>query len=163
MSSEENTTQDGSNNTASPVPIGNDSEMLLVQGLDYKSTFEQCSAALGVAALDGRFLACNIEFEQISGYTRDELLRHSLFNLLQNQGEAFKAMGDMLKSVAQHQGQKQQQELSNSQSQSSQPSQQGQSSQPSQQQQQQQQQNPQPPPPTSQQQQQQQQQQQLRA
>ena len=79
--------------------VGNDAEMLFVQGLDYKSIFAQCSAALGVAALDGRFIACNAEFEIVSGYTREELARHSLFNLLTNKDmeEVFMVMGQMLK------------------------------------------------------------------
>jgi hypothetical protein len=33
-----------------------DSDLLLVQGLDYSSVFENCPFAIGVAALDGRVI-----------------------------------------------------------------------------------------------------------
>mmetsp|Transcript_11414 Transcript_11414/g.16123 ORF Transcript_11414/g.16123 Transcript_11414/m.16123 type:complete len:345 (+) Transcript_11414:646-1680(+) len=81
------------------VDVGNDLDLLFVQGLDYKEIFGQTSAALGVAALDGRFLACNPEFELISGYSAKELTSTSLFNLLSAQDveEVFKVMGEMLK------------------------------------------------------------------
>jgi PAS domain-containing protein len=78
--------------------IGNDAGMLFVQGLDYKAILEQCPAGLGVAALDGRIVACNEEFANISGFSRDELLRQSVFNLMQNHDEVFRAMGQMLSS-----------------------------------------------------------------
>lgn len=80
--------------------IRNDTDLLFVKGIDYSTVFSQCTAALGVAALDGRFLACNAEFEIVSGYSRDELLRQSLFNLLTSHDmeEVFKVMGEMLKS-----------------------------------------------------------------
>jgi len=89
------------NASSAPSNIGNDSNMLLVQGLDYQNIFKQCSAALGVAALDGRFIDCNPEFELVSGYSREELTRpgESLFNLLTNSDmeEVFSVMGQMLK------------------------------------------------------------------
>jgi len=72
------TNNEGSNDTV------DDAEMLLVQGLDYRTLFNQCSAALGVVALDGRFLACNAEFQNIIGYTKEQLEKHSLFDLLAN-------------------------------------------------------------------------------
>eukprot|EP00541_Cyclophora_tenuis_P012132 CAMPEP_0116540656 /NCGR_PEP_ID=MMETSP0397-20121206/67_1 /TAXON_ID=216820 /ORGANISM="Cyclophora tenuis, Strain ECT3854" /LENGTH=197 /DNA_ID=CAMNT_0004064549 /DNA_START=150 /DNA_END=740 /DNA_ORIENTATION=- len=78
--------------------IGNDADMLFVQGLDYKGVFHQCTAALSVAALDGRILACNNEFASVSGFSRQQLLRQSVFNLMQNHEEVFKAMGAMLSS-----------------------------------------------------------------
>jgi PAS domain-containing protein len=74
-----------------------DSEMLFVQGLDYKAVFDQCTAGLGVAALDGRILACNPEFESLAGVSKDVLLRQSLFALMQNHKDVFEAMGSMLK------------------------------------------------------------------
>ena len=67
---------------ASSAEVGNDADMLFVQGIDYKSLFAQCSTPLGVASLDGRFVACNAEFEIVSGFAREELARQSLFNLL---------------------------------------------------------------------------------
>lgn len=72
------TNNDGSND------VVNDDEMLLVQGLDYQTLFHQCSAALGVVALDGRFLACNAEFQNIIGFTKEQLEKKSLFDLLAN-------------------------------------------------------------------------------
>jgi len=72
------TNNEGSND------LVDDAEMLLVQGLDYRTLFNQCSAALGVVALDGRFLACNAEFQNIIGYTKEQLEKHSLFDLLAN-------------------------------------------------------------------------------
>jgi len=62
--------------------VTNDAEMLLVQGLDYRTIFNQCSAALGVVSLDGRFLSCNTEFQNVIGYTRDQLEKHSFFDLV---------------------------------------------------------------------------------
>ena len=77
--------------------VGNDAGMLFVQGLDYKAVFEQCTAGLGVAALDGRILACNTEFESLSGLSKEELLLQSIFALMQNHKDVFEAMGSMLK------------------------------------------------------------------
>jgi PAS domain S-box-containing protein len=65
--------------------------------LDYKAVFDQCTAGLGVAALDGRILACNPEFETLAGVSKDVLLRQSLFALMQNHKDVFEAMGSMLK------------------------------------------------------------------
>jgi PAS domain-containing protein len=76
---------------------GSDAEMLFVQGLDYQSIFDQGTAAMGIAALDGRILACNHEFVNLLGYSREELLRQSLFSVMQNHEEVFKAMAEMLK------------------------------------------------------------------
>lgn len=91
------TPDDSSSSTqAENAPIGNDAELMLVQGLDYKSIFAQCSAGLGVAALDGRILACNEEFAAISGFTKEDMLRQSVFNLMQNHEVVFRAMGEML-------------------------------------------------------------------
>jgi PAS domain-containing protein len=52
-----------------------------------------------VAALDGRILACNNEFQTVLGASNDELLQMSLFNLMQNHQDVFRAMGEMLKST----------------------------------------------------------------
>lgn len=84
-------------NATSTPDSGNDNEMLFVQGLDYRSVFEQCPAALGIAALDGRILECNPEFQILLGFPRDDLLKQSLFNLVRNHQEIFRAMAEMLK------------------------------------------------------------------
>jgi PAS domain-containing protein len=78
---------------------GSDSEMLFVQGLDYRSVFEQSPASLGIAALDGRILECNPEFQTLLGFPRDDLLKQSLFNLVRNHQDIFRAMAEMLKSA----------------------------------------------------------------
>jgi PAS domain-containing protein len=51
-----------------------DDHLVFVKGLDYKSIFNCCGIALGIASVDGRFLDCNDQFLSISGYCRDELL-----------------------------------------------------------------------------------------
>ena len=88
--------EDSSSNDKRGQNIGNDADMLFVQDLNYKGVFDQCTAALSVAALDGRILACNNEFAAVSGFSRQQLLRQSVFNLMQNHEEVFKAMGAML-------------------------------------------------------------------
>lgn len=76
-----------------------ETDILFVKGLDYRSIFEQCPAALGIAALDGRILECNTEFQTLLGFPRDELLKQSLFNLVQNHQDIFRAMAQMLKNA----------------------------------------------------------------
>lgn len=71
-------------NEAGTSPLGNDSELLFVKGLDYKAIFSQCTSALCIASLDGRLLACNRQFENTSGYCKDELQEQTLFNFLTN-------------------------------------------------------------------------------
>lgn len=75
---------------------GSENEMVFVQGLNYKSVFQQSPAALGVAALDGILLDCNGEFELLLGLPRENLLNHNLFNLVQNHEEMYRAMSKML-------------------------------------------------------------------
>ncbi|CAJ1958546.1 unnamed protein product [Cylindrotheca closterium] len=75
---------------------GSENEMVFVQGLNYKSVFQQSPAALGVAALDGILLDCNEEFELLLGFPRDDLLNNNLFNLVQNHEEMYRAMSKML-------------------------------------------------------------------
>ena len=77
--------------------LSSDADMLFVQGLDYRCVFEQSTTPMVVAALDGRILACNDEFEVILGYSKEELLKQSLFTVMQNHEEIFMAMGEMLK------------------------------------------------------------------
>jgi len=84
-SSNENTIKFGvEGNEAATSPLGNDSELLFVKGLDYKAIFSQCTSALCIASLDGRLLACNRQFENTSGYCKDELQEQTLFNFLTN-------------------------------------------------------------------------------
>lgn len=98
----------GSNDNQRAPDVGNDSEMLFVQGLEYQNVFNQCPAALGVAALDGRILACNDECAVVAGVSKGNLLRQSLFNLMNNHEEVFRAMGEMLsKGMLGHQTTKQ--------------------------------------------------------
>lgn len=82
---------------SSTSPSAKDSELLFVQGLDYRSVFDQCPAALGIAALDGRILECNPEFQVLLGLPPDQLLKQSLFNLVRNHQDIFRAMAEMLK------------------------------------------------------------------
>jgi PAS domain-containing protein len=76
---------------------GSENEMLFVQGLDYRSVFVQCPAALGIASLDGRILECNPEFQELIGCQKNDLLKQSLFNLVKNHQDIFRAMAEMLK------------------------------------------------------------------
>ena len=62
-------------------------------GINYKWIFDCCPFASSVTSIDGRFLKCNPLFEQLSGYTRQELLgvpdgktrNMSIFNILHRQ------------------------------------------------------------------------------
>lgn len=83
----------------SSLDPGSDGEMVFVQGLNYRSLFEQCPAALGIAALDGRILECNPEFQLLLGFPREDLMKQSLFNLIRNHQDIFRAMAEMLKSA----------------------------------------------------------------
>lgn len=96
-SSEAETEATNLTGNTSPSECGSDSDMLFVPGLDYRSLFEQCPAALGIAALDGRILECNPEFQMLLGFPRDELMKQSLFNLVRNHQDIFRAMAEMLK------------------------------------------------------------------
>ena len=79
---------------------GSESELVFVKGIDYRSVFEQCPAALGIAALDGRILECNTEFQTLLGFSRrDDLMKQSLFNLVRNHQDIFRAMAQMLKTA----------------------------------------------------------------
>jgi PAS domain S-box-containing protein len=53
-------------------PFEEDS-MVLVKGLDYRAVFGSCPLACSIASVDGRFLDCNKEFEEVTGYNRQEL------------------------------------------------------------------------------------------
>ena len=54
--------------------IYNEEELVFVRNVDYKSVFFKCGIPLAVASIDGRFLDCNVEFVNITGYKREELL-----------------------------------------------------------------------------------------
>jgi PAS domain-containing protein len=56
------------------VETGDDSSAVLVPNIDYRSVFASCGAPLAVASIDGRLLDCNVEFQNLTGYTREELL-----------------------------------------------------------------------------------------
>mmetsp|Transcript_24835 Transcript_24835/g.51428 ORF Transcript_24835/g.51428 Transcript_24835/m.51428 type:complete len:379 (-) Transcript_24835:523-1659(-) len=80
--------------------MGVDSDLCFVKGIDYRSVFQQCPTAFGIAALDGRILECNVEFQNLLGYnTREDLLKQSLFNLVHNHQDIFQAMAQMLKTA----------------------------------------------------------------
>jgi len=82
-----------------PSTVGMESELLFVHDIDYKLIFSQCGAALGLAALDGRFIDCNAEFESVSGLSKTQLKQGSLFNLLppEDMEKFFHLIGEMLK------------------------------------------------------------------
>lgn len=90
-------TKDKSNHVKDP-------DLLVVQGINYKSVFEQCNVALGVAALDGRFLDCNEEFTNISGLSKEQIKQQSLFNLLKSgdMHSVYSMMGQLLKDNTQN-------------------------------------------------------------
>ena len=52
-----------------------DEAMVMVNGIDYKSIFKSCPFASSLASIDGRFIDCNKEFEEVCGHSRHELLR----------------------------------------------------------------------------------------
>lgn len=57
-------------NTTSPFE---EDSNVLVQGLDYRAVFGSFLLACSIASVDGRFLDCNKEFENVTGYNRHEL------------------------------------------------------------------------------------------
>ena len=81
------------------ISIGNDADMLFVQGIDFKAIFEQASIAFGIASLDGKFLKCNSKFKQTCGYTRDELEKQNIFTMLEKTeiDDAYQALGRFLR------------------------------------------------------------------
>jgi PAS domain S-box-containing protein len=76
------------------------SDLLLVQGLDYSSVFENCPFAIGVAALDGRVISCNATFQKLIGASKREMLQQSLFMFIRNHQELFEAMASLLKEAS---------------------------------------------------------------
>lgn len=51
-----------------------DESAVFVSGLDYKSIFAFCPVACAVTSIDGRFLDCNRDFEEISGFSKADLI-----------------------------------------------------------------------------------------
>lgn len=88
---------DDTNNVSGGSVNDSENEMLFVQGLDYRSIFTQCPAAIGIASLDGRIIECNPEFQELIGFQKADLLKQSLFNLVKNHQDIFRAMAEMLK------------------------------------------------------------------
>ncbi|GKY91286.1 hypothetical protein MPSEU_000101100 [Mayamaea pseudoterrestris] len=74
-----------------------DRDVLFVQGLDYKSVFEYCPCASGVASLDGRILYSNHGLEQYFGATCIDMEQQSLFLYIRNHQDVFEAMADILR------------------------------------------------------------------
>lgn len=66
----------GASAPSSPQP--QQQQAPFVSGLDYKALFLSCPVACAIASIDGRFLDCNREFEDLTGFTRAELLPHTL-------------------------------------------------------------------------------------
>ncbi|KAG7346932.1 PAS domain S-box containing protein [Nitzschia inconspicua] len=60
--------------TGAPKNIYNEDEIEFVRNVDYKTIFVRCGIPLAVASIDGRFLDCNLEFEKMTGYKREEML-----------------------------------------------------------------------------------------
>jgi PAS domain-containing protein len=87
-----------------------------VNGLDYRDVFLACPVAGAITSIDGRFLDCNPDFEELTGYSKDELFRKpqesspfepserhmSLFNVLKraDMERLFVVMSDMLRKPA---------------------------------------------------------------
>jgi PAS domain-containing protein len=51
-----------------------ENDSLFHQGINYKWIFDCCPFAVAVASIDGRFIDCNSEFQELTGYSRAELL-----------------------------------------------------------------------------------------
>jgi len=51
-----------------------DDSAVFVSGLDYKAVFVSCPVACALVSIDGRFLSFNLEFEQLCGFSKAELM-----------------------------------------------------------------------------------------
>ena len=86
-------------------------DSVIVQGIDFRTTFDNCPFPLGVSSLDGRILACNVSFERVLGVCeRGQIIQQSLFLYIRNHQDIFEAMADLLKrsSVASETGEDEQ-------------------------------------------------------
>ncbi|EEC49546.1 predicted protein [Phaeodactylum tricornutum CCAP 1055/1] len=81
----------------SPLSDEPQSELLFVQGIDYRAVFNHCPYAMGVASLDGRILVCNSSFESLLGLNKDRARQQSFFVFIRNHQDIFDAMADLLK------------------------------------------------------------------
>ena len=72
------TGESGSEESRPPESSDQDEESendsAFVQGINYKWIFDCCPFAVGIASIDGRFIDCNTEFQELTGYSRAELL-----------------------------------------------------------------------------------------
>jgi Helix-loop-helix DNA-binding domain len=89
----------------------NETNTLFVQGIDYEAAFAHCPYPLGVAALDGRIIAANREFEALlhpnynetrdanrtTNTTCNSMVDQSFFVFIRNHQEIFEAMAALLK------------------------------------------------------------------
>jgi PAS domain-containing protein len=57
-----------------PAPILSEDE--------YFSAFQWCSIPWALARVDGRFCDCNEAFSRVSGFSRNEVLSFTIFNLI---------------------------------------------------------------------------------
>lgn len=62
-----------------------------VKGLDYKSLFVRCTVPLCVASIDGRLLACNEEFIDVCGLTKEVLQASGLLRGVGNENHGIKS------------------------------------------------------------------------
>ncbi|KAL3924954.1 MAG: hypothetical protein SGILL_000727 [Bacillariaceae sp.] len=69
-----NATHEATDSNSGISDIYNEEELVFVRNVDYKNIFNRCGIPLAVASIDGRFLDCNVEFEDLSGYKREEML-----------------------------------------------------------------------------------------
>ncbi|GAB5033803.1 Hypothetical protein NocV09_01501180 [Nannochloropsis oceanica] len=57
-------------------------EREVASGVGYQLLFKQVSTPLAVASVDGKLIDANVRFEMASGYSKEELLRLTFFNLV---------------------------------------------------------------------------------
>lgn len=66
--------------------------------VDYQNLFLNASIAMAVANVDGQFMDCNVSFSRVSGFTRSDIKRVSMFNLTppEEMNHLFTIVGGML-------------------------------------------------------------------
>lgn len=64
----------GSSKSGAAASPPEEDATVFVSGLDYKAVFQVCPVACALVSIDGRFLSCNKEFEDLSGFPKNELL-----------------------------------------------------------------------------------------
>ena len=95
--SSEDDTQHSTTREGSTGSNGMDRDAMFLQGLDYKSIFQSCPCAAGVASLDGRILYTNHGLEQYFGARCKDMEEQSLFLYIRNHQDVFEAMADILR------------------------------------------------------------------